>query len=124
MAAPNIIGATTILGKTTGTSLTTTSPATVLSNASGSGRCLKVNTLNVANSSTSAAVAITINWNNADNLGGTNFPIAANISVPAGSTLNIIDKTSQYYLEENQSIGATASTGHLLTVTCSYEEIS
>jgi hypothetical protein len=84
---------------------------------------LKVNTLNVANYGVSAA-AITIQWNNGANLGGTSFDIASNISVPSGSTLNIIDKTSQYYLEENQSLGATAGTANTLIVTCSYEDIS
>ena len=123
MAAPNIIGATTINGKTVGTNLSTTNATTVLNNASGSGKCLKINTLNVANYGNAAAL-ITVNFNNAANLGGTNFPIAGNISVPGGSTLNIIDKTSQYYLEENQSLGAIAGTANTLTVTCSYEDIS
>ena len=123
MAAPNLIGATTINGKTTGANLTTTSATTVLNNPASSGKCLKVNTLNVANYGASAA-NISIGWNNAANLGGTNFAIAGNVAVPAGSTLNIIDKTSQYYLEENQSLGATAGTANTLIVTCSYEDIS
>lgn len=123
MAAPNLIGATTINGKTTGANLTTTGATTVLNNASGSGKCLKVNTLNVANYGASA-VTITVAWNNAANLGGTSFAIAGNINVPSGTTLNIIDKTSQYYLEENQSLGATAGTANALIVTCSYEDIS
>lgn len=123
MAAPNLIGATTILGKTTGANLTTTSATTVLNNASGSGKLLKVNTLNVANYGASAA-NVTVAWNNASNLGGTSFSIVGNVSVPSGSTLNIIDKTSQYYLEENQSLGATAGTANTLIVTCSYEDIS
>jgi hypothetical protein len=123
MAAPNLIGATTILGKTTGANLTTTTATTVLNNASDSGKCLKVNTLNVANYGASAA-NISIQWNNSANLGGTSFAIAGNISVPSGSTLNIIDKTSQYYLEENQSLGATAGMANTLIVTCSYEDIS
>lgn len=123
MAAPNLIGATTILGKTTGANLTTTSATTVLNNASGSGKLLKVNTLNVANYGASAA-NVTVAWNNAANLGGTSFAIVGNINVPSGTTLNIIDKTSQYYLEENQSLGATAGTANTLIVTCSYEDIS
>jgi hypothetical protein len=123
MAAPNIISATTILGKTTGVSLTTTADTTVLSNANSSGKCLKINTLNVANYGASTAV-VSIQWNNAANLSGTSFAIAGNISIPSGSTLNIIDKTSQYYLEENTSLGATAGTANTLTVTCSYEDIS
>lgn len=123
MAAPNLIAATAIYGKTTAVNLTTTSATAVLSNASSSGKCLKVNALNVANYGASSAL-ITINWNNAASLGGTNFAIASAISVPAGSTLNVIDKTSQYYLEENQSLGATAGTANALVVTCSYEDIS
>lgn len=123
MAAPNLINATTINGKTTAANLTTTSATTVLNNASGSGKCLKVNTLNVANYG-AATANITIAWNNAANLTGTSFAISSNISVPVGSTLNIIDKTSQYYLEENQSLGATAGTANVIIVTCSYEDIS
>lgn len=123
MTAPNIIGATTINGKTTGASLTTTSATAVLNNAANSGKCLKINTLNVANSG-NVAVAVTIAWNNGANITGTSFSIVGNVSVPAGSTLNVIDKTSQYYLEENNSIAATAGAANTLTVTCSYEDIS
>ena len=123
MAAPNLIGATTINGKTTGANLTTTSATVVLNNPADSGKCLKVNTLNVANYGAVAA-NISIQWNNSANLGGTNFAIVGNVSVPGNSTLNIIDKTSQYYLEENNSLGATAGTANTLIVTCSYEDIS
>jgi hypothetical protein len=123
MAAPNLISATTINGKTTGANLTTTSATTVLNNASGSGKCLKVNTLNVSNYGAVAA-NITIGYYNAANVGGTLFQITGNVSVPANSTLNVIDKTSQYYLEENNSLGATAGTANTLCVTCSYEDIS
>jgi hypothetical protein len=123
MAAPNLIGATTINGKTTGANLTSTSATTVLNNASDSGKCLKVNTLNVSNY-TGTAAAITIGWYNAANVGGTSFAIAGNMTVPANATLNIIDKSSQYYLEENTSLGATAGTANTLIVTCSYEDIS
>jgi hypothetical protein len=123
MAAPNLINATTINGKTTGANLTTTSATAVLSNASGSGKCLKVNTLNVANY-TATAANITINWNNAAAIAGTNFAIAGTMSVPGYATINIIDKTSQIYLEENQSLGATAGTANALIVTLSYEDIS
>ena len=123
MAAPNLIGATTINGKTTGANLTTTGATTVLNNASGSGKCLKVNTLNVSNYGATAAL-ITIGYYNAANVGGTAFAIVGNISVPGNATLNVIDKTSQYYLEENSSLGATAGTANTLIITCSYEDIS
>jgi hypothetical protein len=123
MAAPNLIGATTINGKTTGANLTSTGATTVLNNASNSNKCLKVNTLNVSNY-TATAANVTINFNNGANLTGTSFSIAGGVSVPAFSTLNIIDKTSQYYLEENNSLGATAGTANALIVTVSYEDIS
>ena len=123
MAAPNIIGATTINGKTTGANLTTTNATTVLNNASSSGKCLKVNVLNVSNYGASAAT-ITVGYYNAANVGGTLFQLVGNVSVPSYSTLNVIDKTSQYYLEENSSLGATAGTSNTLCVTCSYEDIS
>ena len=123
MAAPNIIGATTINGKTTGANLTTTAATSVLNNASGSGKCLKVNVLNVSNYGALNAT-ITVGYYNAASLGGTLFQIVGNVSVPSYSTLNVIDKTSQYYLEENSSLGATAGTANTLCVTCSYEDIS
>lgn len=123
MAAPNIISATTITGKTTGANLTTTTATTVLNNPASSGKCLKVNTLNVANYG-AVAVSVTIAWNNGADITGTSFAIVGNVSVPAGATLNVIDKTSQYYLEENNSLGATAGTANTLIVTCSYEDIS
>ena len=123
MAAPNLIGATTIIGKTTGVNLTTTNATLVLNNAASSGKCLKVNTLNVANYGATAA-NITITYYTAANIGGTAFAIAGNVSVPGGSTLNVIDKSSQYYLEENASLGATAGAINTLVVTVSYEDIS
>lgn len=123
MAAPNLIGATIINGKTTGANLTTTAATLVLNNAASSGKCLKLNTLNVANYGT-ATTAVTINYYNGASLGGTLFQIAGNVSIPANSTFNVIDKTSQYYLEEDRSIGAIATNASNLCVSCSYEDIS
>jgi hypothetical protein len=123
MAAPNLISATTITGKTTGVSLTSTAATAVLSNAADSGSCLKVNTLNVSNYGVSGTT-ITVGWYNQAAIGGTRFNIVANVIVPSGSTLNVIDKSNQYYLEENQSLGAIAGNANILMVTCSYEDIS
>ena len=123
MAAPNLLAATTINGKSTGVNLSTTSATTVLNNPASSNKCLKVNVLNAANY-TATAANITINFNTAANLGGTNFAIASTLTVPAYSTLSIIDKGTQYYLEENQSLGATAGTSNSINITISYEDIS
>ena len=123
MAAPNLLAATTINGKSTGVNLSTTSATTVLNNPASSNKCLKVNVLNAANY-TATAANITINFNTAANLGGTNFAIASTLTVPAYSTLSIIDKGTQYYLEENLSLGDTAGTSNSINITISYEDIS
>lgn len=123
MAAPNLIGATTINGKTVGANLTTTSATTVLNNPSNSNKCFKINTLNIANYGGTTAL-VTINYSTGANLSGANLAIAGSISIPGGTTLNVIDKTSQYYMEENTSLGAIATVANTLMVTVSYEDIS
>lgn len=123
MAAPNLVSATTINGKTVTVNLSTTTATSVLSNAASSGKVLKVNSLYVANT-TSAAANITINYYSAAALGGTAFPVASAIAVPGNATLVVIDKEAYVYLEENTSLGATAGTSSALQVVCSYEDIS
>ena len=123
MTTLNILNVATINGKTTGVSLTTTAATSVLNNPASSSHCMKVNVLNVANT-TATAANITISWYSAASLGGTAYPITSVVAVPGNATLNIIDKSSQYYLDENQSIGAVAGTANALIVTCSYEDMS
>jgi len=124
MAAPNIVGVTTITGKTTYLSLSDTSATTLLSNASGSGKVYKVNSIIVANDDGSNTANITVSVNTAANGGGTAYKIANTIDVIADSTLVVLDKSSSIYLEEDKSIVVTASAGGDLDVICSYEEIS
>ena len=54
----------------------------------------------------------------------TAYAIAANLSVPPTSTLTLIDKGTQYYVEENTSLGGLASADNSIIVTLSYEDIS
>jgi len=124
MSNPNIINVTAIYGNSSSVSLSTTSATSLASNAASSGKAYKVNSIVVANTNGTSAANITINVYSAAALGGTAFPIASTISVPANSTLIITDKTTSFYLMENQSIGATAGTANYLTVTASWEEIS
>jgi len=123
MAAPNLIGAVTITGKTTAANLTTVNETVVISNAGSSGKCFKINTLNVANFSASST-QVSVLYHTGAGLAGTATFIAGNITIPAFSTLNVIDRGSQYYLEEGTSIGAQASLANTLGVTTSYEDIS
>jgi len=124
MAAPNIIAATSVLGKTATVDLTTTSATEVLSNADASGKVFKVNTLIVANVDGTNAADITVSYYSEDNIGGTATEIIQNKSVAAETNLVVISKDTPIYLEENRSLGATASAGSDLKVIVSYEEIS
>jgi hypothetical protein len=124
MANPNIVNVTSILGENSSVSLTSTSATAIVSNAAASNKVLKINTLVVANVDGTNAADITINKYSQAALGGTAFPIASTISVPADATLIVIDKTTPIYLKENESIGAIAGTASDLVVTCSWEDIS
>ena len=124
MAAPNIVNVSAIYGKVVTADLTSTSAISVLSNAASSNKVFKVDSLVVANIDTANAVNVTVNHYSAAALGGTATPIASTISVPANSSLIVIDKTTMIYLEENMSIGAIAGTAAKLKVVCSYEDIS
>jgi hypothetical protein len=124
MAAPNIVNVTTIIGKTTVTNLTTTSATAVVSNAASSNKVFKINSLIVSNVDGSNAADITINLYSQDDIGGTATQIVSTVSVPADASLVVISKDTSIYLEEDKSIGATASAANDLKVVCSYEEIS
>lgn len=123
MSAPNLISANTINGKTSGVSLTSTSTFTALNNPASSGKLLKVNTLNVSNYS-AAAATVSVGWNDGANVTGTTYQIIGNVSIPAGTTLTVIDKSTQYYLAENNSLSAVANIANVIVVTTSYEDIS
>jgi len=124
MANPNIVNVTVINGNSSQVSLANTSANSLVSNAAASGKVYKINSIVVANTNGTAAANITINTYSAAALGGTAYPIASTISVPANATLVVTDKTTTFYLLENQSIGATAGTANYLTVTASWEEIT
>lgn len=120
MAAPNLIGATTINGKTAGQAITTSATA-IVSNASSSGKLLKINSLYISNINGTASADVTVDVYKG---GATAYRLAYLITVPAKSTLNVIAKDVQVYLEENDSLRLTASSNSYLEGVCSYEDIS
>ena len=127
MANPNIVNVTSILGNTSSNLISSTDDpfATALvANAASSGKVYKINSIVVANVDGSAAADITIKIFSEDDLGGTGTAIASTISVPADASLVVIDKSTSFYLLEDQSIGATASAANDLVVTVSWEEIN
>jgi len=124
MAAPNIVNVATITAKTDTLLLTGTSVVQLLENAASSGKVIKVNSLIVANVDGSSAAAITVGVYPQDDIGGTPVLIASTIGVPADASLIVIDKNMGLYLEENTSIGVTASAANDLACTITYEELS
>lgn len=131
MAAPNIASLTTITGKTTYLTPGGTTAVVLLPNAANSNTVLKINQIVAANVNGSTAVNCTVavytNGAVAQGSapsGGTAFPIASAISVPANASLIVADKTTQLYLEEGTSIIVTSGTASGITYSVSYEIMS
>lgn len=134
MAAPNIVNVTTITGITTfRAGLSTagsgdgfkTGVTTIVSNASGSGKVLKINNLSAAAIGSTTGVSIFYHDNATATSAGTTVSIARTVSVPTFSSLVAISKENSFYLEENRCITAvTQSNAGSIDIVCSYEEIS
>jgi hypothetical protein len=123
MAAPNIASLTTITGKTTYFTPSGTTAVVLLQNAASSNTVLKINQIVVANVDGTNAVDCTVAQGSAPS-GGTAYPIASTISVPADASLIVTDKTTAIYLEEGTSISITSGTASKLTFSVSYELMS
>ena len=131
MAAPNIVNITSLIGKTTYLTPAVTTAVVLLPNASSSGKVFKINQILAANvdgtNSINATVSIYTNGAVAQGSapsGGTAYPIIFTVAIPAGATLNVLDKSTAVYLEEGISITVTSGTASKITYTVSYEDIS
>jgi len=123
MAAPNIVNVTSIIGNSLSIAVAT-SATQLASNAASSGKVFKINSIVIANIDGTSAADITVNIYSAAALGGTPIAIVSTVSVPADASLIVTDKTTTFYLLENQSIGAIAGTASDLVATISFEEIT
>ena len=123
MANPNIVNVTSIVGNSLSVAVAT-SATQLASNAASSGKVFKINSIVIANIDGTSAADITVNIYSAAALGGTAIAIASTISIPADASLIVTDKTTTFYLLENQSIGALASASGDLVATISFEEIT
>ena len=127
MAAVNIINATSIYGKTTYYVPSGVTAVVLLPNAAASSTVMKINEITATNTTGYAAnTTVSIYTNGAvaqgsAPSGGTAYPIAGTISVPANAALIVSDKTTAFYLEEGISISVTSGTASAITYTVSYE---
>jgi len=134
MANPNIVNVTTINGNTAYVIPSTTNATTSWTTngtTSLTGLTPAVNTVNrvtsivVSNTTASAANCTVAIANNATFGSGTVIAyLAYQISVPANASLIVTDKTTSFYVTENQSVGVTSGTASALTYTATYEAIT
>ena len=131
MANPNLVNVSSITGNTTYLTPSGTSAVVLLPNAASSNNVFKINQIVAANVNGTNAVDTTVSiYTNgavaqgSAPSGGTAYPIASTISVPADASLVVVDKTTPIYLMEGTSITVTSGTASGITYTISYEIIS
>jgi len=134
MANPNIVSVSTINGGTGYQALTNTNDNALVSNAASSGTIVKVNNIFVSNVNGVSAATVSLSFRSAANAvtsgtlstasAGTAYRLVYQISVPANTTLMLLDKAGAIYLTENTSISVQAGTASYLEVVASYETIS
>ena len=133
MANPNIVNVTSIYGNVAYVTPSTTSATTSWTyNGSTSltgltpavGTVNRVTSIVVSNVTSSAANCTVAISNNATYGSGTPYYIAYQISVPANASLIVTDKTTSFYVNENQSVGVISGTGSALTYTATFEAIT
>ena len=122
MAAPNILSATSIYGKTVGCELNTTVTHGILTCASN--KVLKIVSIIAANidgASSAAATVVFYDSSKSGNLGVNT--IAHTVAIPADSAVVLVGRDSPLYLEESDEIRAGASANGDLMLTVAYEEL-
>lgn len=131
MANPNIAALTTLTGNTTYLTPSATTAVVLLPNAASSGQVFRINQIVAANVNGTNAVDTTVSvYTNgavaqgSAPSGGTAFPLASTISVPADASLIVVDKTTAIYLMEGTSITVTSGTASGITYSISYEIIA
>jgi NADPH-dependent 7-cyano-7-deazaguanine reductase QueF-like protein len=116
MANPNLVNVTSILGLSTQAALTTTLTTEIL--ACASDKLIKVNSIIIANIDGTNAVDVSVFITKS---GGSPIAIASTVSVPADSSLVVVDKNNMIYLNEGDNIEAGAAVASDAVITISYE---
>ena len=133
MANPNIVNVTSIYGNSAYVIPSNTSVSvawTYNGSTSLTGLTPSANTVNrvtsivVANVTSSAATTTVAISNNATYASGTAYYIAYQVSVPPNSSVIVTDKTSSFYVTENQSVGVISGTASALHYTATFEAIT
>ena len=114
MAIPNIVSVSSIYGTTEVGVLTTTLTTTLVTAASN--KVLKMNVIRCTNiTDNDATVTLDVE------VSGTHKKIANEVTVPANSVVDIVDKNSSFYLQETDLLRGGASAGTTIDFMVSYE---
>lgn len=119
MTTPNILAASNITAKTTGIAGTTVM-SNVVVNADSSSTVVKINSLIVANHSSSAITT----WADVYRSNAFYTRLVGNVAVPAYSTMVIVAKDMAVYLEEGDTLRANTTANSAAYITTSYEIIA
>lgn len=122
MTAPNLVFATSVVGKTEPAAVTTNLTA-LLTNPAASNKMLKVSALTAINKSANNAAISVILTKIASGGGATQATLAHAIVAPVNSNLMLVTRNSPVYLEEGMTLAVSASVNDALEVICSYEEV-
>ena len=114
MAIPNIVSVSSIYGTTVVSILTTTLTTTLVTAASD--KVHKVNLIRCSNY-TDSDTTVTFDIE----VSGTHVTLANEVTVPANSVVDIIDKNSSVYLQETDLIRGGSAAGTAVHCTISYE---
>jgi len=116
MAAPNIVSVATIKGTSFVAVLTTTLTTTLVTCAAET--VCKINVIRCSNITDNDAT-VTFDFE----VAGTHKKIANEITIPANSTVDIVDKNSSLYLQETDLLRGGASAADTVDVIVSYETL-
>lgn len=118
MAAPNLIGITTVVGKTRA-DWCTTSLTSILENGSNTSEVLRINSIFVTNVGL-VDVGVSLNFLRS----GLGFYLAFNNPIAAGTSTVLMGKDTGIYLEEGDTLRASATASNAVQYVISYEVMS
>jgi|TARA_B100000085_G_scaffold248439_1_gene243475 hypothetical protein len=123
MAAPNIVGISTLIGITSVFQLTNTNQTNVLQNPPSSNKVFKINTIQVTNANPSTDAYVSIGISAKAGAATTTNYLIANAGIATGTSLVVVDKASSFYLEEDKTITAQTSIANQTQIIVSYESV-
>lgn len=119
MAAPNILNATSIYGKSMGAALSTTDTTDILTCPAE--KVIRIKSILVSNVDGTNNAAATVYFY--DSSASTRYALVKTVNVPADASLVVLGDSSILYLEEGDQIEAGANDTSDLEIIIAYEEL-